>query len=403
MVVSTLCVFGTRPEAIKMAPVVRALEAHPLIRNSVCVTGQHEEMLTSVLDLFSIKPDYSLHLMEPDQSLANLTSRILQGMELVLKQVKPDIILVHGDTTTTLAASLSAYYNHIPVAHIEAGLRTGNIYKPWPEEVNRKLTGALTALHFSPTEWARQNLLNEGVDSDSIFVTGNTVIDALNLMVAKLEANPALVQQLRERLPDVAPHKKMILVTGHRRESFGDGFERICQALVILAKQFPEVDIIYPVHLNPHVQGPVKSMLRGIANIHLIEPVDYLSFVYLMKSSYLILTDSGGVQEEAPSLGKPLLVMRDLTERPEALALDAMVLVGTDIEKIVNSVTRLLLDDAHYKRMSNGINPYGDGAAGKRIVESIVDQIDKVKDKIVNTNRSKLLIEKQSKYSVLES
>lgn len=368
---NTLCVFGTRPEAIKMAPIIKRLHATNNIQNKVCVTGQHRQMLDSVLSNFKIAPDFNLEAMTEGQNLEGLTAKILTSLSAVYTEYKPDLVLVHGDTTTTLAASLSAYYHHIPIAHIEAGLRTGNINSPWPEEANRKLTGALAALHFAPTPLAKQNLLKEGIPAHSIYVTGNTVIDALYEMTKKLAAEPLLRQALQQAFPYLNPKRKIILVTGHRRENFGQGFERICQALIRIARAFPDVDIVFPVHLNPNVQQPVKSLLHTINNIHLIAPVDYLPFIYLMESAYLILTDSGGIQEEAPALGKPTLVMRDNTERPEALEAGTVKMVGTSVEKIVFHVEQLLTNQRIYQQMSQAKNPYGDGTASAQIVEVI--------------------------------
>ncbi|WRH76560.1 MAG: UDP-N-acetylglucosamine 2-epimerase (non-hydrolyzing) [Sphingobium sp.] len=369
-----LSVFGTRPEAIKMAPVVKALAAADQIDSRVCVTAQHREMLDQVLELFQIIPNYDLDLMKPGQDLTDLTANVLYGLKPVLEDYRPDLILVHGDTTTALAASLAAYYQRIPVGHVEAGLRTGNILSPWPEEVNRKVAGAITRLHFAPTERSRQNLIAENVPSDYIHVTGNTVIDALKEVVARIESDLILAQNLDARLP-LDPSRRMILVTGHRRESFGGGFERICGALRRIAKR-TDVEIIYPVHLNPNVKGPVEALLSGLSNVRLIEPQDYLPFVYLMYRSTLILTDSGGVQEEAPTLGKPVLVMRDTTERPEALDAGTVRLVGTNEDLIVSSVNSLLDDQAVYDAMSFAHNPYGDGFAAKRIIASIQANTD---------------------------
>ncbi|PRA66505.1 UDP-N-acetylglucosamine 2-epimerase (non-hydrolyzing) [Pseudomonas sp. MYb187] len=367
----TLCVFGTRPEAIKMAPLVLALASDKRFEAKVCVTGQHREMLDQVLDLFSIEPDFDLSIMKPGQDLTDVTTAILQGMKTVFSQFKPDVVLVHGDTATTFAASLAAYYEQIPVAHVEAGLRTGNIYSPWPEEANRKLTGALANLHFAPTETSRANLLREGIDPQSILVTGNTVIDALLDVVERLEEDVELRVEAAAPSAFVDAERKVILVTGHRRESFGGGFERICEALRAVACQHPDVDIVYPVHLNPNVREPVNRLLSGIDNIHLIAPLDYLPFVYLMSRSHIILTDSGGIQEEAPSLGKPVLVMRDTTERPEAVAAGTVKLVGTDAENIVRELDHLLTDSASYNEMSYAHNPYGDGKACARIAEAL--------------------------------
>lgn len=373
MSLKTLCVFGTRPEAIKMAPLALALAADERFDAQVCVTGQHREMLDQVLDLFGLKPDYDLNIMKPGQDLSDVTTAILQGMKAVFSEFRPDIVLVHGDTATTFATTLAAYYHQIPVAHVEAGLRTGNLYSPWPEEANRKLTGALATLHFAPTNTSRQNLLNEGVDSAAIHVTGNTVIDALLEIVAKLDTTESLQRQFKEQFSFLPDDKRIILVTGHRRESFGDGFERICQALVDTAKAFPDVEIVYPVHLNPNVREPVNRLLADVDNIHLIEPLDYLPFVYLMNRAYLILTDSGGIQEEAPSLGKPVLVMRDTTERPEAIEAGTVKLVGTEVDAISSNIHSLLTDAHAYQRMSFAHNPYGDGKACARIIETLIN------------------------------
>lgn len=369
---NTLCVFGTRPEAIKMAPLILELNKNSNICNRICVTSQHQQMLKSVLDLFQIIPDYNLQVMSPNQDLTTLTVKILIGLADVFKNYKPDFVLVHGDTTTTLAASLSAYYHKIPIIHIEAGLRTGNINLPWPEEGNRKLTGNLAVIHCAPTVSASFNLLKESVPKENIFVTGNTVIDALKIMVQKINDDPSLSSQLKRQFYFLSSTRQYILVTGHRRESFGEGFERICFALAEIAKRFPNVDIVYPVHLNPSVQQPVKKLLDGISNIHLIEPVDYLPFIYLMKSAHIILTDSGGIQEEAPFLGKPVLVMREVTERPEAVEAGTAQLVGTSVEKIVKAVQQLLTNKNIHHKMSVSTNPYGDGSASKRIVENIL-------------------------------
>ncbi|TKA90986.1 non-hydrolyzing UDP-N-acetylglucosamine 2-epimerase [Halopseudomonas bauzanensis] len=368
----TLCVFGTRPEAIKMAPLAIQLAEDERFDAKVCVTGQHREMLDQVLDLFELKPDYDLNIMKPGQDLTDVTAGILQGLKIVLAEYKPDIVLVHGDTATTFAATLAAYYQQIPVGHVEAGLRTGNIYSPWPEEGNRKLTGTLTTLHFAPTATSKQNLLNEGIKESSIEVTGNTVIDALLDVVAKLDSNQQLQQTFKEQFSFLDAEKKLILVTGHRRESFGGGFERICQALVDTAKAHPDVEILYPVHLNPNVREPVNRLLQDITNVHLIEPLDYLPFVYLMNRAHIILTDSGGIQEEAPSLGKPVLVMRDTTERPEAVEAGTVKLVGTEVSVIRKNLEALLNDEQAYIAMSRAHNPYGDGQACKRIRESLL-------------------------------
>lgn len=367
-----LTVFGTRPEAIKMAPLALALAADNRFDAKVCVTGQHREMLDQVLELFEIKPEFDLNIMKPGQDLTDVSTSILQGMKNVFQDFKPDMVLVHGDTATTFATTLAAYYHQIPVGHIEAGLRTGNLYSPWPEEGNRKLTGALANKHFAPTADSRQNLLREGIADSAIVVTGNTVIDALLDVVDRLENDDILYKKASAPSEFLDPSRKLILVTGHRRESFGSGFERICQALLEVAKQHPEVDIVYPVHLNPNVREPVNRLLSGISNVYLIEPMDYLPFVHLMSRSYIILTDSGGIQEEAPSLGKPVLVMRDTTERPEAVAAGTVRLVGSDATNIVHELKRLLSDQEAYKIMSFAHNPYGDGKACQRIVEAIL-------------------------------
>jgi len=364
-----LTVFGTRPEAIKMAPLVHALASDKRFDAKVCVTAQHREMLDQVLDLFNITPDFDLDLMKAGQTLNQITSRILLELKPVLEQFKPDVVLVHGDTATTFAASLAAYYEQIPVGHVEAGLRTGNVYSPWPEEGNRKLTGALTKFHFAPTDTSKENLLRENYDPQDIHVTGNTVIDALLMIKDKIENDVTLNEELSEKFSFLEPSKKLILVTGHRRESFGDGFERICDALATTAKQYPNAQILYPVHLNPQVREPVNRILKDIDNIFLIEPQQYLPFIYLMSRSHIILTDSGGIQEEAPSLGKPVLVMRDTTERPEAVSAGTVKLVGTDIDVITSSLQELMDDEEAYKAMSFAHNPYGDGLACQRILD----------------------------------
>lgn len=364
-----LSVFGTRPEAIKMAPLVKALDNDTRFDARICVTAQHREMLDQVLNLFSIETDYDLNLMKSGQTLPELTSQILLELTPVLKDFKPDVVLVHGDTATTFAASLAAYYEKISVGHVEAGLRTGNIYSPWPEEANRKLTGSLAKFHFAPTEASKRNLISEGYPEGDIAVTGNTVIDALLMVKGKLEEDEALAQPLGELFPFLDAQKKLILVTGHRRESFGAGFERICQALAKTAVRHPDVQILYPVHLNPKVQEPVNRLLSGLGNVFLIEPQQYLPFVYLMNRSSIILTDSGGVQEEAPSLGKPVLVMRDTTERPEAIEAGTVRLVGTDADKICSELSTLLADAQVYEEMSYAHNPYGDGNACQRICD----------------------------------
>lgn len=367
-----LTVFGTRPEAIKMAPLVHALASDDRFEAKVCVTAQHREMLDQVLSLFEITPDYDLNLMKAGQTLNDITSRILLELKPVLQEFKPDVVLVHGDTATTFASSLAAYYEQMAVGHVEAGLRTGNIYSPWPEEANRKLTGALATYHFAPTETSKDNLLKENYAEVNVVVTGNTVIDALLMVKAKIEQDKDLKDSLAAQFPFLDESKKLILVTGHRRESFGGGFERICEALAIIAKANPSVQILYPMHLNPNVREPVNRILAGIGNIILIEPQEYLPFIYLMMRSFIILTDSGGIQEEAPSLGKPVLVMRDTTERPEAVAAGTVKLVGTDIDKIVSGLTVLLNDIDAYKKMSFAHNPYGDGQACQRILNELV-------------------------------
>lgn len=366
-----LTVFGTRPEAIKMAPVVKGLAAAEGIDARVCVTGQHREMLDQVLALFQIKPDYDLDIMKPGQSLADVTSAVLRGLEAPLKDFEPHVVLVHGDTTTTLAASLAAYYRQTRVGHVEAGLRTGDIYAPWPEEINRKVAGAIAELHFAPTSRAQANLLAEAVPDDRITVTGNTVIDALLEISRRLEEDEDLSRSLAAQF-DLPDDRRIILVTGHRRESFGGGFERICDALARLAKR-SDVTIVYPVHLNPNVKGPVETHLGELDAVRLLPPQNYLPFVYLMKRADIILTDSGGVQEEAPSLGKPVLVMRDTTERPEAIEAGTVRLVGSDADRIVAETERLLDNPEAWRAMSQAHNPYGDGQATHRIVSRLLD------------------------------
>jgi len=386
---TVLSIFGTRPEAIKMAPVVKMLENRPeQFRSLVCVTAQHRQMLDQVLKLFAIRPDHDLDIMKPGQDLFDVTCNVLQGLRPVLEKEKPDIVLVHGDTTTTMAAALAAYYCRVPVGHVEAGLRTHNKFAPFPEEINRTVTGDLADLHFAPTEAARQNLLAEGVPATAVAVTGNTVIDAL-FMVREMMKRDGLDHEIEgdilSRYPTLAPvfakpaagktGRRLILVTGHRRENFGDGFENICHALSDIAARYSDVDILYPVHLNPNVQEPVKRILGqgDIKNIHLIEPVDYLPFVHLMNLSYLIITDSGGVQEEAPSLGKPVLVMRETTERPEAVTAGTVKLVGTDRNAIVTEASRLLDDREAYHAVTMAHNPYGDGLAAGRIADVMAE------------------------------
>jgi len=363
-----LTVFGTRPEAIKMAPLVHALSGDARFESKVCVTAQHREMLDQVLELFEISPDYDLDLMKSGQSLNEVTSRILLQLKPVLDEFKPDVVLVHGDTATTFAASLACYYEKITVAHVEAGLRTGDIYSPWPEEANRKLTGALAQLHFAPTKISKENLVNENVRSESVFVTGNTVIDALMQVVKKIESSKELQAKLKTNYKFLDENKELVVITGHRRENFGAGFENICASIADAAISNPEVQFVYPVHLNPNVQEPVNRLLSNVRNVYLIEPLEYLPFVNLMRLSTLILTDSGGIQEEAPSLGKPVLVMRDTTERPEAVAAGTVKLVGTSKEKIVTSINELLKKDVMYREMSKAHNPYGDGSACQKIL-----------------------------------
>ncbi|KAA1187987.1 non-hydrolyzing UDP-N-acetylglucosamine 2-epimerase [Photorhabdus heterorhabditis] len=366
-----LTVFGTRPEAIKMAPLVHALAKDEAFEAKVCVTAQHREMLDQVLHLFEITPDFDLNIMKSGQDLTDITCRILEGLKPVLAEFKPDVVLVHGDTTTTMATSLAAFYQRVPVGHIEAGLRTGDLYSPWPEEANRKIAGHLAMYHFAPTENSRKNLQKESIADNQVFVTGNTVIDALLWVRDRIMNDEIMRSKLAEHYPFIDTNKKMILVTGHRRESFGGGFERICEALAQIARTHPEVQVVYPVHLNPNVCEPVKRILHNIDNIMLIKPQDYLPFVYLMNHSYMILTDSGGIQEEAPSLGKPVLVMRNTTERPEAVDAGTVRLVGTDTRTIVEEVTRLLTDDVAYQQMSRAHNPYGDGDACQRILDAL--------------------------------
>lgn len=368
-----LLVFGTRPEAIKMAPVYEVLKATPGLDVRVAVTAQHREMLDQVLRLFGIEPDYDLNIMKPGQGLTEITVAVLAGLKPVLEEYAPDLLLVHGDTTTTLSASLAAYYQQIPVGHVEAGLRTGNIYSPWPEEINRKVTGSIARLHFAPTEKAASNLKSEAVPADRISITGNTVIDALLEVVERLENDPKQSAAFDVEF-GIDPTKRLILVTGHRRESFGGGFERICSALAALAKR-EDVQIIYPVHLNPNVKGPVEISLGELERVKLCAPQDYLPFVHLMRRANIILTDSGGVQEEAPSLGKPVLVMRDTTERPEAVDAGTVKLVGTDDDLIMRETSKLLDDQAAYDAMSRAHNPYGDGLASQRIRDAVLSYL----------------------------
>lgn len=363
-------VFGTRPEAIKMAPLYLEFKnSQEDYEVKLCVTGQHREMLDQVLELFEIKPDFDLDIMKASQSLNQITGLVVSGLKPILDKEKPDLVLVHGDTATSFAAGLAAFYNQIPVGHIEAGLRTGNIYSPWPEEANRKLTSAITEYHFAPTQDAKNNLIKENIDSTKIFVTGNTVIDSLFIIKNKLENNQELQKYFSEKFNFLDDNKKLILVTGHRRENFGDGFQEICKALKESAQNNQDIQIVYPVHLNPSVQEPVHSILNDVSNIFLIEPLEYLAFVYLMNKAFIILTDSGGIQEEAPSLGKPVLVMRTNTERPEAVKSGTVKLVGTNSEIIVKEIEVLLRDPEKYLLMSNANNPYGDGNASKNIVK----------------------------------
>ncbi len=367
-----LLVFGTRPEAIKMAPLALQLKQQEAsFETKVCVTGQHRQMLDQVLELFNLTPNFDLNLMKPGQTLSDITSGVLKGLEQVFAEWTPDVVLVHGDTATTFAASLAAYYHKIAVGHVEAGLRTGDIYSPWPEEANRKLTGALTTYHFAPTQSSYNNLIKENIDPTNITITGNTVIDALLTVKEKVETDQAIITQFEQQFDFLDPTKKLILVTGHRRENFGQGFLNICTALANISKQYPDVQIVYPVHLNPNVQKPVNELLAGISNIYLIAPQDYLPFVYLMNRCYLILTDSGGIQEEAPSLGKPVLVMRDTTERPEAVEAGTVKLVGTDAALIQQSVIELLENTDLYQTMAAAHNPYGDGTASQQIIRAL--------------------------------
>ncbi len=366
MASKALFVFGTRPEAIKLAPLVGAMQKSPGFNVRVCVTAQHRQMLDQVLRIFGIKPDYDLNVMTQGQTLFQITSRIISGMEEVLLAEKPDVLVVQGDTTTTSTAALAAYYTRTPVAHVEAGLRTHNKFAPFPEEINRRITSVIADFHFAPTEWARQNLLNEGIPPKMVHVTGNTVIDALFHVVDSVRKSGAAFESLFDGI-DFS--QRTVLITGHRRENFGTGFRNICNAIAQLAGQFKDVRFIYPVHLNPNVQEPVNSILKGIPNIHLIPPLDYEPFIYAMDRSYIVLTDSGGVQEEAPSLGKPVLVMRDTTERPEGVEAGTVRLVGTDPKKIIESAHALLTDRNEYERMSGVKNPYGDGKASQRIAE----------------------------------
>lgn len=376
-----MLVFGTRPEAIKMAPLVKEFQKYPLeFKTIVCVTGQHREMLDQVLQIFDIHPDYDLNIMKQGQDLYDVTARVLTGMRDVLKESQPEIVLVHGDTTTSMAAALAAFYQQIPVGHVEAGLRTHNIYSPWPEEINRQITGRIATYHFSPTSLSKQNLLNEGIKSDGVIVTGNSVIDALYMVVDRIKKDQKLNSQLEDILNDagysinrLSGKRKLVLITGHRRENFGDGFISICKAIKALAEKYPDVDFVYPMHLNPNVRKPIYEVFGDgqFSNMFFIEPLEYLSFVYLMEKSTIVLTDSGGIQEEAPGLGKPVLVMRNTTERPEALDAGTVKLVGTNYNAIVNEVSLLLEDSVYYEKMSKAVNPYGDGKACNRIVNRL--------------------------------
>ena len=376
-----MLVFGTRPEAIKMAPLVKEFQKYPeKFKTIVCVTGQHREMLDQVLRIFDIQPDYDLNIMKQGQDLYDVTAKVLIGMRDVLKETQPDIVLVHGDTTTSTAAALAAFYQQIPVGHVEAGLRTHNIYSPWPEEMNRQITGRITTYHFAPTSLSKDNLLQEGISGEQIIVTGNTVIDALYMVVEKIKNDGILSCELEKVLKAsgydisrLSDGKKLVLITGHRRENFGDGFISMCKAIKSLSEKYPEVDFVYPMHLNPNVRKPIHEVFGESqrANLFFIEPLEYLSFVYLMEKAAIVLTDSGGIQEEAPGLGKPVLVMRDTTERPEALEAGTVKLVGTDYDKIVNEVSGLLDSQEYYEKMSKAINPYGDGKACSRIVKAL--------------------------------
>ena len=378
-----LLVFGTRPEAIKMAPLVKTLQSHPdAFETKVCVTGQHRQMLDQVLTLFDIEPQYDLDIMKPGQDLYDVTARVLVGMRQVLTEVQPDVVLVHGDTTTSMAAALAAFYQQIPVGHVEAGLRTHNIYSPWPEEMNRQITGRIATYNFAPTPLSKQNLLRESIAEESITVTGNTVIDALYWVVDKIKNDTSLNAELEGILRSAGYDvnrlqggKKLVLITGHRRENFGDGFINICTAIKNLSVKYPNVDFVYPMHLNPNVRKPIHEVfgeeLSNLGNMFFIEPLEYLSFVYLMEKSTIVLTDSGGIQEEAPGLGKPVLVMRDTTERPEALDAGTVKLVGTNYDMIVNEVSALIDDERAYEKMSQAINPYGDGMACGRIINTL--------------------------------
>ena len=383
-----MLVFGTRPEAIKMAPLVKEFQKHPdMFRTTVCVTGQHRQMLDQVLEIFGITPDYDLNIMKQGQDLYDVTARVLTGMRSVLDETRPDLVLVHGDTTTSTAAALAAFYKQIPVGHVEAGLRTHNIYSPWPEEMNRQITGRIASWHFAPTPLSRSNLTAEAVPEERILVTGNTVIDALHIVVDRIRNDSGLADGLKESIrlagydtKRTDAGRRLVLITGHRRENFGEGFLNICRAIKALSEKYPEVDFVYPMHLNPNVRRPIHEVfgqeLSGLGNMFFIEPLEYLSFVFLMEKSYIVLTDSGGIQEEAPGLGKPVLVMRDTTERPEALEAGTVRLVGTDCGRIVSEISSLMDSPDAYTRMSRAVNPYGDGRACPRIVEFIDNRLN---------------------------
>ena len=385
---SVMLVFGTRPEAIKMAPLVKEFQKHPdMFRTTVCVTGQHRQMLDQVLEIFGITPDYDLNIMKQGQDLYDVTARVLTGMRSVLDETRPDLVLVHGDTTTSTAAALAAFYKQIPVGHVEAGLRTHNIYSPWPEEMNRQITGRIASWHFAPTPLSRSNLTAEAVPEERILVTGNTVIDALHIVVDRIRNDSGLADGLKESIrlagydtKRTDAGRRLVLITGHRRENFGEGFLNICRAIKALSEKYPEVDFVYPMHLNPNVRRPIHEVfgqeLSGLGNMFFIEPLEYLSFVFLMEKSYIVLTDSGGIQEEAPGLGKPVLVMRDTTERPEALEAGTVRLVGTDCGRIVSEISSLMDSPDAYTRMSRAVNPYGDGRACPRIVEFIDNRLN---------------------------
>ena len=385
---SVMLVFGTRPEAIKMAPLVKEFQKHPdKFRTTVCVTGQHRQMLDQVLEIFGITPDYDLNIMKQGQDLYDVTARVLTGMRSVLDEARPDLVLVHGDTTTSAAAALASFYKQIPVGHVEAGLRTHNIYSPWPEEMNRQITGRIASWHFAPTPLSRSNLMAEAVEEVRILVTGNTVIDALHIVVDRIRNDSSLADGLKESLrlagydtERTDNGRRLVLITGHRRENFGEGFLNICRAIKALSEKYPDVDFVYPMHLNPNVRRPIHEVfgqnLSGLGNMFFIEPLEYLSFVFLMEKSCMVLTDSGGIQEEAPGLGKPVLVMRDTTERPEALEAGTVRLVGTDCDRIVSEVSSLMDSPDAYTRMSRAVNPYGDGRACPRIVEFIDNRLN---------------------------